>query len=116
MKCLINVIGRYRQAASAYGRALENHQSVAANVAYRKLTQAYEEIRSCGTEGETALIALLTSENLAVRAWAATHSLSFAPVESERVLAAIAVIPHSLVAFTAEMTLRQWHEGKLRLS
>ncbi len=85
-----------------------------ANAAFRRLAATYRELRSLGPDALSSLLPLLTHNNVAVRCWAATHSLEFAPTLAEPVLAKIAQGPGGFVRLDAEMTLDQWHKGELK--
>jgi len=46
-----------------------------------------------------------------VKLWAASHVLSLLPAEAKRVLTELAQEPNSLIAVSAEMTLREWKKS-----
>jgi hypothetical protein len=75
------------------------------------IAAVYRELRRRG--GEPALLPLLSSPDEGVRCWAAAHAMEFAPEEGEPVLLALAE-SSGLLAFNAEMTLREWRAGRLR--
>ena len=110
-----SLVVRYSEAAAAHGRATECGDHEAGNVAHEQISTIYRELRRRGEGAQRALLPLLANPDIGVRAWAAAHALDFAPSEAEPVLAAISQVPKSLVAFSAKVTLRQWHASKLRL-
>jgi hypothetical protein len=109
-----SLVKRYTESSAAHGRATEAGDHVAANLAHDALAEVYRELRRRGADAQRALILLLEHTDVGVRAWAGAHALEFCPEQGERVLMRVAQIPRSLISFSAEMTLRQWHDGKLR--
>jgi len=61
------------------------------------------------------LTRLLNSENENVRLWAATHLLPTNEFEAKKVLQELALKP-GFNAFSAEMTLKEWEKGNLKLA
>jgi hypothetical protein len=106
----------YVAAAANHGRATESGDHKRANSSARKIAAAYDQIQKYGSEGRTAVSGLLHHSERGVRLWAASHALAFAPEDAEGVLIELASLKGSLIGFSAETTLRQWHAGRLRLS
>jgi hypothetical protein len=109
-----SLVKRYTESSAAHGRATEAGDHTAANLAYDALAEVYRQLRRRGADAQRALIPLLEHPDVGVRAWAGAHALEFSPEQGERVLMRLAEIPRSLISLSAEMTLRQWHDGKLR--
>jgi Domain of unknown function (DUF2019) len=84
-----------------------------ANKYAKKIINCYLQLKELGKTNE--LSKLLKSENENVRVWAATHTLPTNEVEAKQVLHELAAKP-GLNAFSAEMTLRQWEKGNLKLT
>ncbi len=84
-----------------------------ANKYAKKIINCYLQLKEMGKTNE--LSKLLKSENENVRVWAATHTLQTNEVEAKQVLHELAANP-GLNAFSAEMTLRQWENGNLKLT
>jgi HEAT repeat protein len=106
------LVKRYTESSAAHARATEVGDHVAANLAHDALAEAYRELRR--RRAQWVLLPLLEHPDLSVRVWAAAHALEFCPEQGEPVLKRAAEIPRGLVSFSAQMTLRQWHDGKLR--
>jgi hypothetical protein len=84
-----------------------------ANKYAKKIINRYLQLKELGKTDE--LSKLLKSENENVRLWAATHTLATNEAAAKRVLQELAVKP-GLNAFSAEMTLREWAKGNLKLA
>ncbi len=84
-----------------------------ANKYAKKIINCYLQLKEMGKTNE--LSKLLKSENENVRLWAATHTLQTNEVEAKQVLHELVVKP-GLNGFSAEMTLRQWEKGNLKLT
>ena len=76
------------------------------------VADVYRELRARGAEAQSALLPLLDHENDAVKCWAASHALEFAPERGEPVLTRLARGRLAL-AFSARQTLREWRNGNL---
>jgi hypothetical protein len=106
------VVAMYRAAALA-------HLAYSAKGAYKKanpqaeiIAACYRELRCRGPESQAALLTLLDDGDAAVRAWAGSHALEFAPDLGEPTLVELES-GGSLAAFSARMTLREWRAGRL---
>ena len=109
-----SLVQRHTESSAAHGQATETGDPVAANRAYDALAEVSLELRRRGADAQRALIPLLEHPDAGVRAWAGAHALEFCPEQGEPALMRVAAIPGSLVGLSAEMTLRQWYDGKLR--
>jgi Domain of unknown function (DUF2019) len=106
------LVGVYQDAASRHGAATLGADASTGNADADIVASVYRELRKRGQE--SALLVLLESPDLGVRSWAAAHAMDFAPSEGEPVLAALAQSTESgLIGFSAEMTLREWRNGRL---
>ena len=102
----------YAEAAALHGRATIDGDSKTANAAHDRLAAVYRELRDQGRR--QLLLPLLTHRDASVRVWAAAHALEFDPASGERVLKDVASTDQTSLGFSAEQTLRVWHEGDLR--
>jgi len=103
----------YRKAASEHGKANLRGDVATGNHAADRIAAIYRELRSRGLEHQRSLLPLLLSEDRGVREWAAAHSLEFEPGRGEAILIDLAKA-EGMQGFNARMTLKVWHEGKLR--
>lgn len=110
------LLAAYVDASSAHGKATESGNHKVANKNYDVIAAVYGELRQRGLEERKRLLVLLDHKDPGVRCWAASHTLEFAPEESEAVLKALARIQGSLVGFSAEVTLDEWRNGNLKFS
>ena len=109
-----DLLATYAAMASTHGRATEAGDNDAANSAHEELVATYRELRARGADTLRGLLPFLGSRDAGIRLWAAAHSLDFAPGEAEPVLVELAAKPKSLVAFSAEIVLKEWRAGALR--
>lgn len=111
---LVELSRAFRLHAAKHGEGSESGNYRMTNRHYRKLVPILKGIRRMGAKGEEVLLILLDDENLAVRGWAATYSLSFAEPRARQVLADIAS-RQGAVALDATIVLQEWDKGTLRL-
>ena len=105
----------YADAALRHGKARFGSDPSAGNADADRIAAIYRALRLRGAE--FALLPLLEDPDDGVRGWAAAHALEFAPADGEPVLERLADSPEAgLVGFSAEVTLREWHEGRLHFS
>lgn len=109
------LVERYAAAAVAHGAATESGNSEEGNRSADLLLAINQELRRRGPDVHRGLLRLLSHPQPAVRGWAGSHALEFAPKEAECALEEVARIPKSLIGFTAEWTLREWRAGRLRI-
>jgi hypothetical protein len=82
-----------------------------ANRAHTRLTRVYHKLRALGREGRDSLVQLLSHNNPAVVAWAATHVLSFAPELAVPVLERLEITGDGAIKLSAKWILKQWKNG-----
>ncbi len=109
-----DLLEAYKDAAAAHCMATERGDQNTANRSHDVLVGIHTELRRRGAEALNELLNLLQNKDTGVRFWAASHALEFSPEKGENVLSEIAKIPKSLIAFSAEVTLREWRAGRLR--
>jgi len=103
----------YSEAASAHGAASFAGDAPTANQNHDLVAAIYRELSKRGVGDLSQLRILLSSEDDAVRVWAATHLLAIASTEAEPVLEEIGT-KRGLAAFDARMVLKQWRLGELK--
>lgn len=106
-----NLLKQYISGAEEHGQGTESGDHKKANLAYSHINDAYKKLKEKNPK-LTDLIPLLSHSNSSVRSWAASHLLS---INSEAALPVLEKISQEkgLTAFSAEMTIKQWKEGKL---
>ncbi|MBL8989745.1 MAG: DUF2019 domain-containing protein [Gemmatimonadetes bacterium] len=109
-----DLVNAYAQAARAHAAATESGRHRVANRAHDDLGHLFAELRRRGPVGLATLAVRLDDAEPAVRCWAATHALSFAPERGAAVLEALAGGAPSPLRLAAEMTLQEWRAGRLR--
>ncbi len=102
-------VAKYTRAAAAHGAATETGDYKQANAAARTIAWAYRELIDLGAQ--ESVVGLLQEADRGVKLWAASHALSLQPAEAKRVLMELAQKPNSLIAASAEMTLREWKKS-----
>ena len=83
---LEKLLDLYEEAARTHGRATEAGDSPSANSAAGTVSAVYMELRRRGIEAQRKMLVLLENSDSAVRLWAASHALEFAPDEGEPIL------------------------------
>lgn len=66
-------------------------------------------------KGENFLIGLLEGDDPSVVTWSALHLLPFRESEAVLALQKATEAAHPLIAFGAEMTLKEWRAGRLKV-
>ena len=102
-----------RTAAAEHGRATREGNARKANKAYRKLNRFATQLKKRGADAHAGWLALLDEKDDAVRVWAASHALEFAPEQAVRTLRSVASGRPGPDRLDAEMTLREWEAGRL---
>jgi hypothetical protein len=114
-KTIEELISEYAEYASQHGEGIEHGDHKKANKAHDKLIKIYHQIKEREALNHPMFKGLLFSSDPGVLGWAATHSLAISPKEAETVLIELGKIPNSLIAFSANMTLEEWRNGRLKL-
>lgn len=107
-----DLLKAYAEAAAAHGAASAKGDYRKANPQHDSLAVIYRELRARGSEAQRSLLGLLDHPDEAVRGWAASHALDFAPDEGEPVLEALTTSA-GIWKLTSEMTLKEWRKGTL---
>ena len=106
---------RFVEGAREHGLYTVEGDAPATNRAYKKIILALKELRETPDRGESFLASLLQSEDLSVVTWAALYLLPSNPEEAVKALQKVASEGKSLIAFDAEMTLKEWRAGRLKV-
>ena len=107
------LVEMYANAAFEHGLASEMGNYRKANASYDLISAAFRELRRRGADALELLLPLLVDERISVRVWAGAHALQFRPEQATSVLEEIAAGSHGLLGFDADMTLKEWRNGKL---
>lgn len=105
---LQGLIEGYRQSAIATGNVSD---SKSARNGARQLNACYRVLRQ-SEEGRSALVKLMEDPEPSVRCWAAAECLQWKPDVARRVLEALRD-SQGQFAFDAEMTLKEYDNGRL---
>ncbi|NJL26602.1 MAG: DUF2019 domain-containing protein [Thermoanaerobaculia bacterium] len=108
------LIDEFTAAAVEYGDAMKIGDPRSAKRHRDRVATAYRRLVEHGGTGQASLLALLATNDLAVRYMTAVHALDFAPTEGERVLIDIMNGPPSPLRLLAQISLSQWRSGMLR--
>jgi hypothetical protein len=106
---IAELVTKYRAAAEG----TEGSEPKRQNRCAREVRACYEVLRQ-SEAGRRGILTLLNDPSPAVRVWAASHGLAWAPESARATLEAIRdsrLFPH---AFSAEMTLEEFDKGTLR--
>lgn len=106
---------RFIEGAREHGEATVEGDAPATNKAYRKLALALREIREQPDRGDAFLASLLSNQDLSVVAWASTFLLFSRQREASEALQRVSKSASPLIAFGAEMTLKEWKAGRLKV-
>jgi hypothetical protein len=109
------LLDEYATAAISHQNATDAGDYKTANKAANALSSLYLELKRRGEGDRRLLIRLIDNEHPAVRLWAASHCLDFAPREAEVTLRTLMELGQ-FIGFTAETTLREWHAGRLKVT
>lgn len=111
----VPVVEIYRDAAKRHGAASRDGDHKAANKAHKALMVALKEIRNEPDRGVASLNELLANSDSFVICWAATHLLPLTEEVAKAALQALANNDAELAAFNAQMVLREWDSGRLKV-
>jgi hypothetical protein len=107
------LIENYVSAALAHGEATKSGDYSAANRAYENIAAIYRELRSRGISAQNSLLPLLNHMDIAVRCWAASHALEFAPDQGIITLEALSK-SQGIWRLKAATILKEWKKGSLK--
>jgi hypothetical protein len=107
-----DLLKAYANAAAAHGRASTIGDYQTANAQHDVIAAIYRELRARDESARRTLLSLLDHKDSAVRGWAASHALEFAPEEGQRVLLELSH-DAGIWRLTAETILKQWRNGTL---
>ena len=105
---------KFIKSAEEHGRYTLIGDASKTNAACRRMRKASQVLRATEDNGETAFYPLLRHPDPAVKTWAAYYLLSIKPDDAKRTLEAVAS-GTDLIAFGAEVTLREWIAGRLQI-
>jgi len=114
---LKRLVERYIEIASLVGR-IGVDDSRAGNRAHKRLTGVVRQLAAFGEDAKRVMMPLLDHENVDVRLYTAAQVLASRTAEeaekrrAEEVCESARRLP-GLAGFSAEMTLKEWRDGKL---
>lgn len=106
---------KYLDMAMRHGIASRNGDHKAANKAYKALMMVLKDMRAEPDRGTAVLSELLKVSDPFAACWAATHLLPLEESIAKAVLQLLAKDKTNLAAFNAEMVLREWDAGRLKI-
>jgi len=113
-KSLQSIIEESRQLVVAHAQATLTGDYKAGNLAFDKLLFLVPIIRTHGEKGEEALLQMTKDTDDSVVCWAATNLLKSHENQAIAALEGVAK-KTGILAFNAEMVLKQWKKGELVL-
>ncbi len=105
-------VKKFTEACIEKGKFEEVGNSKDGNKQYIIIHSAYLSLVKDNRLNE--LLVLLNHENPYVKLWAAGYTLQIAPVQAEKALLEVDELDEN-VGFGAEMTLREWRKGTLKV-
>ena len=108
------IVEAYVDAAIENGEAGNNNDHKRANRCYKKMNDCYQKLKNEGADNLVLNLAPLlrhTDDNVVL--WSAMHLLPYKAAEAEEALNKICQ-GQGLLAFDAEMTLKEWRAGRLK--
>ena len=106
---------RFIEGARQHGEGTIEGDAPVANRAYKKLIIDLREMRQAPDRGEAFLVSQLGSENPSIVTWSALHLLPYRQGEAVLALEKVVETGPPLIAFGAEMTLKEWRAGRLKV-
>lgn len=103
------------ESAKEHGQGIIEGDPNITNRAYDRVVSAIKDLRKCPDRGELFLTGLLGREDLSVVRAAATYLLPLREKEAVRALERVAKDGLPLIAFGADMTLKEWRAGRLKV-
>jgi hypothetical protein len=101
------------ESAKEHGQGIIEGKLQITNRAFDKVVSAIKDLRKSPDKGEGFLIGLLDEDNLSIVRAAAIYLLPLREVEAVQALERVAKDGLPLIAFGAEMTLKEWQAGRL---
>lgn len=106
---------QFRRAAIVHGEGTETGDYEKSNKAYDRTVALVKEMRLLSDRGRALLTSLLSDSDAAVRSSAACYLLPLDERMAIPVLEEVARSTLPLVGFSAEMVLREWRAGRLKI-
>jgi|MedtruStandDraft_1076414.scaffolds.fasta_scaffold69656_1 hypothetical protein len=106
---------RFIEAAKEHGQGIVEGEPQKTNRAYDRVVAAIRDLRKSPDKGEEFLMGLLDKEDLALVRAAATYLLPLREVEAVQALERVTKDGLPLIAFGAEMALKEWRAGRLKV-
>jgi Domain of unknown function (DUF2019) len=105
----------YIEFARQFGIAEREGDAPATNKAYEQLISALRELRKESDKGERFLLELLENDDLSVVTWSALYLLPLREADATAALERVAKSGVPRIGFSAEMTLKEWRAGRLKI-
>ena len=105
----------YILAARSHRAANSDGDVRSSNIHAENIGQICKALTERGIDGQQIIIDLLQHPDVSVRGWAACHAVNFAPQAARQVLQDLQG-SHGFWGTNAEMVLRRWREGPMRMA
>lgn len=105
----------YILAARSHRAANSDGDIRSSNIHAENIGQICKALIERGATGQQVIVDLLRHPDVSVRGWAACHAVNLAPQEARQVLQALKG-SSGFWGVNAEMVLRRWREGAVRLA
>lgn len=106
-----DLLNSYRMHVILYELEDIQGNSKSVNQEYKKIMQAYDDLKSVSKLSE--LLKLLQDENESVQLWSATHSLEIDALKASTMLTQLLKSENPRIALSAKYTLLEWKAGRL---
>lgn len=106
---------RFVEFAQEHGRSILSGTPRETNRAYDNVIVALRELRQTNDKGVSFLLGRLQDEDLSVVSWSALCLLPFRESEAVAALEKVALSGQRHTGFAADMTLKEWRAGRLKV-
>jgi hypothetical protein len=106
---------RFVKFAREHGRATMSGTARETNKAYDGTIIALRELRQIADKGVSVLLGHLQDDDLSVVSWSALCLLPYRELEAVAALERVAQSGQRHTGFEADMTLREWRAGRLKV-
>ncbi len=110
-----SLLERFKEAATSHGEKTSAGDYKKTNKAYDRMIAAVRAMRQLPDRGQAILESLLTDPDASVRSGAACYLLPLNERAAIPILEEVANSKNPLISLDAEMVLKEWRAGRLKL-